>query len=506
MSVMRHRSGKAAIVVVLILAIIASVVARRAALAHRGRSTAAVSTSATGKSLSAMNSYAIALLLGGLRGPLVMFLWPSSEGQKADRNLEDFDTKIEWIRLLQAEFDTVHIFQIWNKAYNISVQMANVANKYTTILDALDYAHSVDSERPNNVNIISAIGGIYFDKFGNSQEKNFYKRHVRAETLPHVMIGKSRDNQAVGGRRLQLDPKLDANGNILPELLKPGTITLTDTGRNETYNGAELQFLERFQPFPNGLSPFAIAYNYYKRAQILQEAGKQRHAQLSDLVVDSRPALALKNWAEDELWFGRRMELAMLGKPNVDDHTLLDGLTAELPGSTALDEAATAKARSAIAAFDAATRIAPAADLEYQAHTARYSQNIKLYQQHRESVLATGIIAAGDRDFLSAIIESDPAKKQALFASAIANYEKAIDAYSILVLRYETPPDLVEQLLPPGTDRLNVDKLDRQQRLMAVAQVKQLIDNGVLADQAEDLGEYMRPIGRAEVRIKFAAK
>ena len=32
-----------------------------------------------------MNSYALTLLLGGLRGPLVMFLWPSAEDQKSER-------------------------------------------------------------------------------------------------------------------------------------------------------------------------------------------------------------------------------------------------------------------------------------------------------------------------------------------------------------------------------------------------------------------------------------
>ena len=31
---------------------------------------------------------ALALLLGGLRGPLVMLLWSNSESQKMDKNLE----------------------------------------------------------------------------------------------------------------------------------------------------------------------------------------------------------------------------------------------------------------------------------------------------------------------------------------------------------------------------------------------------------------------------------
>ena len=112
--------------------------------------------------MSNMSSDAIALATGWMRGPLVMMLWISSESQKADKNLEDFDTKVEWIRMLQPEFDSVHMFQIWNKAYNISVQMASLANKYTTILDALDYADKVNRQRPNDINIIVAVADIYF--------------------------------------------------------------------------------------------------------------------------------------------------------------------------------------------------------------------------------------------------------------------------------------------------------------------------------------------------------
>ena len=34
-----------------------------------------------------------------VRGPLVMVLWSKVENQKIDRDLEDVDTMIEWIRL-----------------------------------------------------------------------------------------------------------------------------------------------------------------------------------------------------------------------------------------------------------------------------------------------------------------------------------------------------------------------------------------------------------------------
>src|SRR4051812_19291525 len=106
--------GRGAITVVLIVSLIATGLTRYWADSLRASATTSggqAITTGTAQSLSAMPSYALALMLGGLRGPLVMILWSSSESQKADKDLEDFDTKVEWIRLLQPEFDTVHIIQ-----------------------------------------------------------------------------------------------------------------------------------------------------------------------------------------------------------------------------------------------------------------------------------------------------------------------------------------------------------------------------------------------------------
>src|SRR4051812_6887044 len=240
--------GRVATVIVLIAALIGSGLTRN--LADYVRGAPVVAASGSGRSLSGMNSYALALLLGGLRGPLVMFLWSSSESQKTENNLEDFDSKVEWIRLLQPEFDTVHIFQIWNKAYNISVKMTNMANKYATILDALDYAENVDREKPNDINIVYAIGGIYFDKFGNSAEKMYYRVRVRNESMPHATDDALRKNDP-GVRRTQLDPILDKDMKILPDLLKPrlGEPLVDPNNRDNAYDGSELQFLPEFQPY-----------------------------------------------------------------------------------------------------------------------------------------------------------------------------------------------------------------------------------------------------------------
>src|SRR4051794_34389371 len=276
------------IVVMLLISLLAAGATRQWAAAFRRSGNELSGTSSAGANLSRMNSYALALLLGGLRGPLVMFLWPSAEEQKAQKNLEDLDTKIEWIRMLQAEFDTVHIFQIWNKAYNISVQMASLSNKYRTIIDAIDYARKVDQERPNNINIIYAIGSVFGDKLGDSSEKAYYTQRVREESLPHASRQKLAANDP-GYRRLQLDAVLDEQGKVPSQFLVPANLKpLDDPDRpQDVYDGSELYFLQKFEPYPYGVSPFGFAYNYRKRAQLLQRLGHENHAQLSELVVDS---------------------------------------------------------------------------------------------------------------------------------------------------------------------------------------------------------------------------
>src|SRR2546423_6926951 len=164
--------GKKSLVILLIVSFIA--VSAMRTLVYAQRQSIDVERRRSAKRMAGMDSFALGLILGGLRGPLVMFLWTSIESQKTEKNLENIDTKIELVRMLQPEFASVHIFQIWNKAYNLSVQVASLPNKYSMILSALDYARSVDAEQPDNINLLVAMGETYFQKLGGSAEKNYY--------------------------------------------------------------------------------------------------------------------------------------------------------------------------------------------------------------------------------------------------------------------------------------------------------------------------------------------
>ncbi len=499
-------TGRIGIVIVLIASIVLSGIAREWARAMRTRPGDIASGNSSNASLASMNSFALALLLGGLRGPLVMFLWINSENLKNEKNLEDFDTYVELIRLLQPEFDTVHIFQVWNKAYNISVQMADVSNKYTTILDALDYATRVVESRPNNMSLIYQIASIYFDKLGNSSEKAYYRERVRKESRPHASRQKLARGDP-GWRRLELDPVVDASGYILPALLKPKYARPANLPANSPWNnGAELQYLEPYQPFPYGVGTFAFAYNYHKQAQVLQEVAKQVHANLSQTVVDSRPALALKGWSEDEWERGRRLEAKAMNVAAPDERRELEVPSA----STAVDAPLSDKSllEPAIYSYELGARLSRDALAEYERHLLTNAQNWQTYQSHMDSIKAQEPLLTGDAEYLRAM-QTSGADRQKHLDAASAAYRKAMRGNLEIIFKYYMPDPVAKQALPAEATKSDLSKITDDQigplyeKTMGTLEAWRQSDprNNYDPDQ-EDRSDYQRYVERAAIRLK----
>ncbi len=445
-------------------------------------------------SLSSMNSFALGLLLGGLKGPLVMILWTDSENQKTEKDLEGVDTEIEWIRLLQPEFDTVHLFQIWNKAYNISVQMASLANKYDTILSALDYAHNVDVQKPDDINIVGAIGQLYFDKLGTSSEKNYYRRRVREETQPHAVETAAR-RADLGWRRVKLDPVLDDHFNVLPSLGGPE---------------GELRYLadpqHPYGPYTDGVSTFGLAYNYYMRCAELMNDKHQHHDQLSDVVVDSRPPLTLKNWADDEVEQGRRREAQAFGTTVPDDVANPDAVTAGATLTQAVvDRAALALA---IADYDRATKLVPDSLAEYERHIHNFPDRAQQYRLYMTELSAEALITAADRDFLSALTLPAGPGRDELLSAATGGYANSAVAYDLILLRYYTEPGILAKALPngyavlPTSQQKPIEAMRPDDVLRAAAVAEQMYPPQANEDPNGDRFEYLRRIRRAGARLQ----
>ena len=445
-----RRRGRWPIVAAMVGSLALSAGARELASWRRATKIPTQGAAATGgTSLSGMNSFALGLLLGGLRGPLVMFLWTDSETNKTNRDLEGVNTEIEWIRLLQPEFDSVHLFQIWNKAYNISVQMASRANKYDAVLGGLDYAADVDRQKPDDVNIIAAVGQIYFDKFGTSQEKYYYRRRVRDETRatpgggPPQVIG-------AGGVRTRLDPILDPAGNVIgatPSETHPATGT-------EANDRSPLQYLPQFGPYPDGVSTFALAYNYYKRSEVLLNVDNQHHENLSDMVLDSRPFLALREWAGEALDRGRRNEMQALLGVKEEDVPAASADIERAENALPVDHpvAAAARLRLAIADYDEVAKAVPAAVAENRRHVSNYPSHDRLYRLYVDDARSWQVMAAGDAAYLRAMTAATPADRAAALATAVAAYREAARQNYVILITYAefTDPKFSVPALPPG--------------------------------------------------------
>jgi hypothetical protein len=494
------RRSRIPIVIVMIIALVVAGIARDwAGNLRRSSAEGQILSETSGASLANMNSFALALLLGGLRGPLVMVLWTSSESQKTEKNLEDFDTKVEWIRLLQPEFDTVHIFQVWNKAYNISVQMASLYNKYLTILDALDYAHRVEAQRPNDINMLYAIAGIYFDKLGNSAEKVYYRKRVREETLPHPTRQKIARNDP-GWRRTELDPVLDAGGNILPELLVTKYDRPADLPADSEWNtGAELQYLAPYAPLPDGVSTFGLGYNYYKRSQVIQNVLKQQHAQLSTLVVDSRPALALKSWAEDEWELARRLEMKAFNTAIPEERRDMEMPTAKLAVDAPFSDRTTIE--QAIFSYNLGARLNRDALGEYHRHLKNFAMNLTTYQSHMEEVQANASMMEGDRDFLKAALVSGKERID-LLASAGTHYHDCIHRNQFIIFSFYIDDELAAKAFPPNIRRTNIQEMPAAEYDKVMERIQVLGKQREYDPGADDRGEFERYIDRAAARLR----
>ncbi|HUB26519.1 MAG TPA: hypothetical protein VL992_13920 [Tepidisphaeraceae bacterium] len=585
--------GRPFIVVVLILSLAVAGLARRWAWDERSVISADPLASSGGRSrrqsaaasLGNMDSYALCLLLGGLRGPLVMFLWSSSETQKTEHDLEDFDTKVEWIRLLQPEFDTVHLFEIWNKAYNISVQMANLPNKYATILDALDYANMVDDQRPDDINIVYQIGMTYGDKLAGMQlpltERLYYRRRVMLDTqwprqqtrvtlpgeqLPSFIaaaqaVGMDRPSQDVdtddatgmstvtldstiadalrsqfpnatykeiplhAGRhnltvkRTRLDPMLDERGDLLPALLEPTHPRPPNVAPDAPwYDGSRLQELKAYEPFPYGLTPTAISYNYYKRAQLLERLYHEEHIQTSDFVIDSRPALALKAWAEAEGEMGRRAECRLFGDDDSGDRPDLELRAPATNGSGAADLAALDKrpdpaaGQTAIFCYARAARLYRDARAEYVQHIQNFPTSRDIFLSHIADTEAFEPLYQADSDFLDGLMNPD--RRADAFKKAIAEYTQARRAIELDVFRFYTDDSVAQQVFPrdPTTGerltRENIEdehllppeKRDALMKAVVAANAAYAKKYGHADQFADDRQDYMNYIRRTVCR------
>ena len=131
--------------------------------------------------LSDLPAQAMTLILGGFRGPYVMWLWVRVEDEKHKKVHFDLIDRYTKIAMLQSDYPQVWTFLGWNLAWNLPVQWQSLERRYQWIRRATEFLGEGFRKNPHSAQIAAGMGRIYSEKLGRSQEAEYYRRRVREE-------------------------------------------------------------------------------------------------------------------------------------------------------------------------------------------------------------------------------------------------------------------------------------------------------------------------------------
>jgi len=315
---------------------------------------------------------------------------------------------------------------------------------------------------------------------------------------------------------------LDEKGFLLPALLEPrADRPKPKPGSTMEYDGSELQYLRQFNTpesggFPYGVSPLALGYNYYKRSAAIVNITGQKHIYVSESVIDSRPGIVLRTWADEEMERGRRIEVPLLGKQNTEERWDLEPITAAFPPDArlpAVDDKTKKAIQEAMFSYGRAAETADlaAADFDQHARNKTFAENPNTYIYHMDTARGVAAMARADRAYFESIGAANGlGGKVTPKAELQALYERALELLYYAALRSDVENDIAAAVYPtvaktPTDEPLNkatirqVDpKLYEKVYEATVAHYKKL---GRLAVFEDSIREYSGYIDRARQRI-----
>ncbi len=131
--------------------------------------------------LSDLPSKAVTLILGGFRGPYVVYLWVRVEEEKHEKVHFDLIDRYTKIAALQSDYPEMWVFHGWNLAWNVSVQWQSMERKYQWIRRGAEFMREGHRQNPRSARILTELGRLYSEKLGKSQEAFYYRERVREE-------------------------------------------------------------------------------------------------------------------------------------------------------------------------------------------------------------------------------------------------------------------------------------------------------------------------------------
>ncbi len=123
------------------------------------------------------------LLLGGLRGIAVDFLWVRAIARHEEKKYYELLTINNLISKLQPNFPAVWIFQAWNMAYNIAHEWDAPQNKWKWIHAGLNFAKKGALKNPESGDLFFELGYMYLHLFDRRffPYADYYREQLKKE-------------------------------------------------------------------------------------------------------------------------------------------------------------------------------------------------------------------------------------------------------------------------------------------------------------------------------------
>jgi hypothetical protein len=180
----------------------------------------------------------------------------------------------------------------------------------------------------------------------------------------------------------------------------------------------------------------------------------QKHLYTRDGVIDSRPGIVLRTWAEEEMERARRQEVICYGKALPEDRWALEPMTSTLPPNQKMpvvDEKIRKAVAEALFSYRRTTQVASlaAADFEAHARNQAFAENAYTYMYHTDTANALAAMAVADGAYFNAMAAANGlAANPASPAELTALYQKALDLYYFALLRHDVEDELAAKVYP----------------------------------------------------------
>ena len=120
----------------------------------------------------------------GVRGFVVAYLWQNAIDQQKRNDFHELEVSVRAVTSLQPHFITPWIFQSWNIAYNVSVELKHPGDMYFYIARGIELLAEGERRNKKSPDMRFQIGFYYQNKFGVSDDVQVLRCLYQLSCLP----------------------------------------------------------------------------------------------------------------------------------------------------------------------------------------------------------------------------------------------------------------------------------------------------------------------------------